>query len=95
MMAWRKVVVLKTGEEVLLRDLSPEDSPRELAAFVNALVHEKTYVNQNNKMSVKEEKIWLKNMLKKVKQKNNLQIIAEWNDYWFCLGRAGALEIEE
>jgi RimJ/RimL family protein N-acetyltransferase len=75
-MAAQKEVVLKTGETITLKNLSPKNSAREMMDFINALVESKAMIAMDKRISLKEEKVWLKGCLHGMKKGDYLNIIA-------------------
>lgn len=57
-------------------DLKP---PKKFQNFINSLIREKAQIILNKKLSLKEEKIFLKNTLKQIKKRSGIFIVAEHN----------------
>ena len=76
-MAWKKQLALPDGKVVALRDLSRKDSPKELADFINSFLKEKAYLRINRKISVAEEKAWIRSRLKGMKKGNIIHLHLE------------------
>lgn len=74
---WSKGSILKTGEKVLLRDLTPRDSAKKHMEFYNKFVEEKAMVFADRKLALKEEKEWLKGKIQTMKKGGYIHIVAE------------------
>jgi len=72
----KKELILKNEEKIQLNGLSRKDSPKELMVYINSLIEEKTFPNQNRKYTLREQKEWLRQKLIDTKRREYLYIIA-------------------
>lgn len=68
-------------EKIKIRKLVPADLKRakEFQEYINSLIKENVMINLNKKRTLKEEREWLKDKLKKIKKKRVVLLIAEDN----------------
>jgi len=70
------------GKKIKIKELSEyrlKDSKRFLD-FINSLIEEKVQILLNKKLSLKEEKLWLKGQLNELKNKRKVYLVAESNN---------------
>lgn len=67
------------GKEIKIRSLLPKDvrKAKKFQNFVNSLVEEKAPVTINEKVSLEEEKNWIKNNCESIKKKRKVFLVAE------------------
>ena len=67
------------GKKIKIRKLSRNDlrNVKKFRDYINALVEENVQVIMNRRVSLKEEKKWLKEELKKIKNRKKIKLIAE------------------
>ncbi len=67
------------GKSIGIRKLTASDLTKikEFQNFINNLIGEKAQINLNKKISLKEEKEWLKGELKSIKNHKRVFVIAE------------------
>ncbi len=63
----------------MVRELSPRESVRALCRYINDLVEEDTYLLVNKKVSLKEERKWLKARIEEIGKGKAVHLVAEWN----------------
>ena len=77
-MKFRKVKIFN-GKKVLIRSLSKSDLKRvkEFQSFINAFVAEDAQIDMNKKITLKEEKDWMRKRMKGLKNYQAIHLIAE------------------
>lgn len=62
------------GRKIIIRELSPKDLKRvkDFLDYINSLIEENAKIRFNKKLTLKEEKEWLKNTLKEIRKKEKL-----------------------
>jgi RimJ/RimL family protein N-acetyltransferase len=65
---FRKKVVLRTGEEILLEQITGKESAAEFQRFINSFNRERAYLGNDRPLTVKEEKEWLSEAASKNKK---------------------------
>jgi len=67
------------GREIKIRELSPKDLKRakEFLDYINSLIEEDAKILFNKKLTLKEEKEWLKNALKGIRKRKKIVCLAE------------------
>jgi len=67
------------GREIKIRELSPKDLKRakDFLNYINSLIEEDAKISFNKKLTLKEEKEWLRNTLKEIRKKKKIVYIAE------------------
>lgn len=67
------------GKKIKIREFSNKDlgSVKKFQNFINSLVEEEALINLNKKLSFNQEKKWLKDQLKKIKNRKSVYLIAE------------------
>jgi putative acetyltransferase len=67
------------GKKIKIRELSGKDIKRlkEFLDYINSLIEEDAKILLNKKVTLKEEKVWLKNNIELVKKKKQIMCIAE------------------
>jgi len=75
-MGMPKTVKLRTGEELKLAMLTGREDPRELQMFINSFVAGRDYLLMDKKVTLKEEKEWLKSTSKAVKSGKQIYLRA-------------------
>jgi RimJ/RimL family protein N-acetyltransferase len=68
-------IYTKTGEEIEVRSPQKKDL-RKLLRFINRLVGENAQILVNKKVTLKEERKWLDNVLKKIKEGKKHHLLA-------------------
>ncbi|MGQ0605327.1 MAG: GNAT family N-acetyltransferase [Candidatus Nitrosotenuis sp.] len=68
---------------VILRYPKPSDA-QDLMNLINSLVKERVDIAKTTPVTIKQEKLWLKNMLESIRQKEKIMIIAELDG--ICVG---------
>ncbi|MDZ7798661.1 MAG: GNAT family N-acetyltransferase [Patescibacteria group bacterium] len=64
------------GKEIIFRYPKKSDA-KEFLSMINSLVKEKAYLTTQKKFTLKQEKKWLNNIIKKIKRKNIVLILIE------------------
>lgn len=70
--------VAKDGKKVVLRTSSWKDL-NQLLHFINSLVEEDTFILMNKRKTLREEKVWLKEKIKRMGTGEGVSIVAEIN----------------
>jgi len=67
------------GKKIKIRKISKSDlkKVKKFQEFINSLIEEKVFIQQNKKFNLKEEIAWLKEKIKKIKEKKAVILIAE------------------
>ncbi len=67
------------GKKITIRQLLEKDlkSPKKFQNFINSLVEEEAQIKINKKKSLGEEKEWLKEQLRKIKEHKAVFLVAE------------------
>jgi ribosomal protein S18 acetylase RimI-like enzyme len=67
------------GKKLKIREIKNSDLKRvkDFLDYINSLVEEEAMISINKKISLKEEKEWLKRNLKEIKGKKRVMIVAE------------------
>jgi len=67
------------SKKIKIRELSPKDLKRakDFLEYINSLIEEEAKILFNKKLSLKEEKEWLKNTLERIRKKNSVFCVAE------------------
>ncbi len=70
------------GKKITIKKLSKKDlrNVKEFQDFVNSLIEEKAQISLNKKLSLKEEKEWLKRQLGQIKNQKTVFLLAECDD---------------
>jgi ribosomal protein S18 acetylase RimI-like enzyme len=70
------------GEKITIREISSRDlvKVREFQDYINSLVEEDAQILINKRISLKEEKQWLKKEIEEVRKKRRIMMIAEHMD---------------
>ena len=63
--------------KLVIRKLKKNESVKELLEYINELVKEDTYINLNKIQTYKEEKKWLKDIIKSMKKGDIVVLVAE------------------
>jgi RimJ/RimL family protein N-acetyltransferase len=74
-----KKVKLKDGRIAVIDFLKESDSAEELRKFINSIIAEDAFLIYNRKTTMKEEKEWKKNELKKFRERTGFLLIAKIN----------------
>ena len=76
------VTKIFNAKTITIRKLSDKDlrNVKKFQEFINSLIEEKPMILMNKKVSLKEEVGWLKSRLEKVKKKNSVVLVAEYNN---------------
>jgi ribosomal protein S18 acetylase RimI-like enzyme len=71
--------IILGGKEIVIRKLMASDlkNARKFANYINSLIEEDVYLTVNKKYSLKDETVFLKGQIEKMKKKNNVFLIAE------------------
>lgn len=77
------------GKKLNIRLLSKKDlkEPKKFQDFINSLIKENAQIALNKRLSLKEEKEFLKNTLRQIKKHSGVFIVAEYNG--IVVGTAG------
>jgi len=73
----RQTVVLRDGRKVVVRDLSPRENVEALRRYYNALIEEGAPILACKKVSVAEEKKWLKRTMSEVREGKRISLVAQ------------------
>jgi ribosomal protein S18 acetylase RimI-like enzyme len=67
------------NRKIKIRELSPKDLKRakDFLNYMNSLIDEDAKINRNKKLTLKEEKEWIKTTLKEIKKKRKIVCLAE------------------
>ena len=70
------------GKKIIIREFSKKDlrNVRKFQTFINSLIEEEALINLNKKLSMGQEKKWLEEQLRKMKNRKSVYLIAETND---------------
>lgn len=70
------------GKKIEIRKFSKSDirSVRKFQTFINSLIEEEDLINLNKKLSFSQEKKWLKEQLRRMKNHRAVYLIAETNN---------------
>jgi ribosomal protein S18 acetylase RimI-like enzyme len=70
-----------SGKKIIIRKISRKDlkNARNFLDFINSFIAEDAKILINKKLSLKEEKEWLGECLKKLKRKKEVKLMAEHN----------------
>jgi len=69
------------GKKIKIRELSRKDlrNVRKFQDFINSLIDEKAQILLNKRFSLNEEKKWLEEQLRKIKNRKSVFLVAESN----------------
>ncbi|MBN1862009.1 MAG: hypothetical protein JW840_11190 [Candidatus Thermoplasmatota archaeon] len=76
----RKNVILHDGTILRIEPVNGKEDAREFQRFINALTREGTYLLVKKPVTLKEEKIWLKNQIQAHKKGEQIYLKALVND---------------
>ena len=70
------------GKKIIIRKLSKKDlrNVKKFQDFINSLIEEEAKIMFNERFSLKEEKRWMEEQLRKIKNQKTVFLIAEDND---------------
>lgn len=70
------------GKKIIIRTLFKNDlkKVKEFQDFINSLVEEDAPILVNKKVSLKEEKEWLKNNIKEIRKHHKIYLVAEFDN---------------
>ncbi|UMX47759.1 MAG: GNAT family N-acetyltransferase [Candidatus Nealsonbacteria bacterium DGGOD1a] len=71
--------IILDGKEITIRRLAPKDlkDAKKFADYINDLIEEDVYLSVNKKYSLRDETVFLKSQIEKIKKKNNVFLVAE------------------
>lgn len=79
-----KITSTKTfsGKKIKIRKLSKKDlrNVKKFHDFINSLIEEEAQISMNKKFSLKEEREWLREQLRKIKEGKKIFLVAECNN---------------
>jgi len=75
----RKIITAKDSTKVLLREPKMSDLKQLLNYINEAIAEPGININLNKKVTLKEERIWLKGVLKNIKKRQTVKLIIEHN----------------
>ncbi len=69
------------GKQIIIRQLSKNDLNKagDFQKFLNFLVKEDAKISRDSKISLKQEKLWLKKQVEEIKLEKSVVLIAEYN----------------
>jgi len=69
-------------KKIIIRKLSKNDlrNAKKFQEFINSLIEEEAKIMFNKKFSLKEEKRWMEEQLRKIKNQKTVFLVAEDND---------------
>lgn len=76
---FRKLIVTKKNKRILLR-LPQREDVDEILQFINELAKEDTFITINQKLTGKEEKKYLAERIKAIKEKNGFNLLAVYEN---------------
>lgn len=76
-MPFKKTLVLDNGEIIVTRDLGSKDTAKKLKDYINAFVDEKAFLLMDKKVTLKEQKGWLKSKRKEIKKHEAIYSVIE------------------
>lgn len=79
---------LKNGIKILVRTPKKNDL-KQLLQFINSLIQEDTFILETKKKTLKEEKNWLNDVLKKMKSGEKIYFVGEINNNIVAVSRIG------
>ncbi len=70
------------GKKIIIREFSEKDlrNVKKFQTYINSSIKEETLINLNKKLSLTQEKKWLEEQLRKIKNHRSVYLIAEAND---------------
>jgi ribosomal protein S18 acetylase RimI-like enzyme len=78
-MAFKRVFTLKDGRKVVVRGISPKENVRALLKHINQLVAEDGYLMVDRRVSLAEEKKWLKENVDACRKGKMVHLVAGYN----------------
>jgi len=70
------------GKKIIIREFFQKDlrNVKKFQTYINSVIGEKALINLNKKLSLEQERKWLKEQLEKIKSRKSVYLIAEAND---------------
>lgn len=75
-MRFAKTFKLKTGEKILVEELSGKENIREFQAFINTLIGEKAYLSMTKKVNLRQERAWFKKLISSIRAGKSISLKA-------------------